>query len=36
MGHHPLLPIDIEFGVFTPDISKIATHNYVQKLKHSF
>ena len=33
-GHHPLLPIDIEFGVFTPDISEVATHKYVQKLKH--
>ena len=33
-GRHPLLPIDIEFGVFTPDISEVATHKYVQKLKH--
>ena len=31
---HPLLPIDIEFGVFTPDISEVATHKFVQKLKH--
>ena len=33
-GQHPLLPIDIKFGVFTPDISEIATHKFVQKLKH--
>ena len=33
-GQHPLLPIDIEFGVFTPDISEVATHKFVQKLKH--
>ena len=33
-GRDPLLPIDIEFGVFTPDISEVATHKYVQKLKH--
>ena len=33
-GRHPLLPIDIEFGIFTPDISEVATHKFVQKLKH--
>ena len=31
---HPLLPIDIKFGVFTPDISEVATHKFVQKLKY--
>ena len=33
-GQHPLLAIDIEFGVFTADISEVATHKYIQKLKH--
>ena len=33
-GHHPLLPIDIEFGVLTPDIPEVVTHKYVKKLKH--
>ena len=33
-GRHPLLLIDIEFGVFTPDISEVATHKYVQWLRH--
>ena len=32
-GRHPLLPIDIEFGVFTPDICETAMHKYEQKLK---
>ena len=31
-GRHPLLPIDIEFGVHTPDIIGTSTHNYIQKL----
>ena len=33
-GRQPLLPIDIEFGVFTPDVTGVATQNYVQMLKH--
>ena len=33
-GRHPLLPIDIEYGVFTPDISEVVTHKYVQQLRH--
>ena len=33
-GRHPLLLIDIEFGVFTPDISEVVTHKYVQQLRH--
>ena len=33
-GRHPLLLIDIEFGVFTPDISEVVTHKYVQWLRH--
>ena len=32
-GRHPLLPIDNEFGVFSPDTCETATHKYVQKLK---
>ena len=30
-GRHPMLPIDIEFGVRTPDLVCTATHNYVKK-----
>ena len=33
-GREPLLPIDIEFGVRTPDITAITTHKYVEKLKN--
>ena len=33
-GRQPLLPIDIEFGVFTPDVMGVATQKYVQMLKH--
>ena len=29
-----MLPIDIEFGVFTPDVTGVATQKYVQMLKH--
>ena len=32
-GRQPLLPIDIEFGVFTPDLSEAVTYKYVQELK---
>ena len=32
-GRHPLLPIDIEFGVFTPELSEAVTYKYVQELK---
>ena len=32
-GRQPLLPIDIEFGVFTPDVTGVATQKYVQMLK---
>ena len=32
-GRHPQLPIDIEFGVRTPDIVAVSTENYVQKLQ---
>ena len=30
---HPLLPIDIEFGVFVPELSEAITCKYVQELK---
>ena len=30
----PLLPIDVEFGVHTPDIAAVTTHKYVEKLKN--
>ena len=33
-GKKPLLPIDIEYGVATPDISDVITHKYVKKLQH--
>ena len=33
-GRNPLLPIDLEFGVFTPDIREVTTHKYVEKLRH--
>ena len=32
-GKQPLLPIDIEFCVFTPDLSEAITYKYVQELK---
>ena len=32
-GRHPLLPIDIEFGVFVPELSEVITYKYVQNLK---
>ena len=32
-GRQPLLPIDIEFGVFTPDLPGAVTYKYVQELK---
>ena len=33
-GRQPLLPIDIEFGVFTLHVTGVATQKYVQMLKH--
>ena len=33
-GHHPNLPIDIEFGVWTLDILGTSTHKYIQKLQN--
>ena len=32
-GRHPLLPIDIEFGVFVPELSEVITYKHVQELK---
>ena len=32
-GRHPLLPIDIKFGVFVPELSEAITYKYVQELK---
>ena len=32
-GRKPLLPIDIEYGVFTPELSEAITYKYVQELK---
>ena len=32
-GRHPLLPIDIEFGVFIPELSEVVTYKYIQNLK---
>ena len=32
-GRYPLLPIDIEFGVFVPELSEAITYKYVQELK---
>ena len=33
-GRQPLLPIDIEFGDFTLDITGVATQKYVQMLNN--
>ena len=33
-GRQPLLPIDIEYGVFTPELSEAITYKYVQELKN--
>ena len=33
-GWEPLFPIDIEFGVHTPDIAAVTTHKYVEKLRN--
>ena len=35
-GRQPMLPIDIQFGVRTPDLAETTTHKYVQKLKKRF
>ena len=32
-GGHPFLPIDIEFGVQTPDLSTTTAYGYVHKLQ---
>ena len=32
-GRQPLLPIDIEYGVYTPELSEAITYKYVQELK---
>ena len=32
-GRQPLLPIDIEFGVITPDLSEMVTLKYVKELQ---
>ena len=32
-GRHPLLPIDIKFGVSVPELSEVVTYKYVQNLK---
>ena len=32
-GRHPLLPIDIESGVFLPELSEMVTYKYIQNLK---
>ena len=32
-GRHPLLPIDIQFGVVVPELSEVITYKYVQELK---
>ena len=31
-GREPNLPIDIEFGVITPDLVATSTRNYVEKI----
>ena len=32
-GRHPLLPIDIELGVFVPELTEAVTYKYVQNLR---
>ena len=34
-GWKPLLPIDIDFGVYHPNVSDTITSKYIKKLKHS-
>ena len=34
-GRKPLLPIDIEFGVYNPNVSDTITSKYIKKLKRS-
>ena len=31
-GRHPMLPIDVQFGVRTPDMVASTSHGYIQKL----
>ena len=33
-GREPMLPIDIEFGVRTPDVANVVTHKYIKKLQN--
>ena len=32
-GRHPLLPIDMEFGVMTPDLNEVVTSKYIKELQ---
>ena len=32
-GRHPSLPIDVEFGLMTPDLSEVVTSKYVKELQ---
>ena len=32
-GQHPLLPIDVEFGVMTPDLREVVTSKYTKELQ---
>ena len=35
-GRQPMLPIDVQFGVRTPDIISSTPHSYIQKLQKRF
>ena len=32
-GQHPLLPIDVEFGMMTPDLREVVASKYVKELR---
>ena len=32
-SQHPLLPIDVEFGVMTPDLNEVVTLKYIKQLQ---
>ena len=33
---HPLLPIDVEFGVMTPDLNKVVTSKYTKYILKNY
>ena len=35
-GQHPLLPIDVEFGVMTPDLNEVVTSKYIKNYREDW